>query len=323
MAGTLDRRTWLGAAAAGLTWPAIGVAADGVVPAAGATPATGAGAVAGTVPGVSGDALGNEAVALSPQALLQAYIRLRGSLDGSITAGWLDSLRYVIVDGVAHPFCRVIAGALSRYERKGEAMYEATTLEVTHYCDFQTGEPLETLTVPVTNRVVKVPPFRIGPAKVRFAVRLDEREAFSPKVEGKGSENFAPLGEVRLRRAITDPRRTGGQLHVRHEEIGGVEPKAPGIQPISYREWTIWRGPAEVALDPRASYCPSELSYTAMTSWRPWMQMGDLKGHTLDSGRGGKARQFASLPANYLELTARRHPDVVRDPEAALLGPRG
>ena len=46
--------------------------------------------------------------------------------------------------------------------------------------------------------------------------------------------------------------------------------------------------------------------------------------HGLEStSQSGKARQFASLPANYLELTARRHPDVVRDPEAALLGPRG
>ena len=42
---------------------------------------------------------------------------------------------------------------------------------------------IDTLTVPLTNRVVKVPPFRIGPSKGRFAVQLDERESFSPKVE--------------------------------------------------------------------------------------------------------------------------------------------
>lgn len=305
MAALVDRRSVIGAAAAL------------------AVPSPGAAGPAAATAGAAGDRLGNDAVALSPEDLLKTYVRVRGSLDGSITAGWLDSLRYVIVDGVAHPFCRVVAGALTRYERKSDAVYEATTLEITHYVDFHTGELLDTLTVPLTHRVVKVPPFRIGPSKVRFAVQLDEREPFSPKVEGKGSENFAPLGEVHLRRAITDPRRTGAEFFVRHEEIGGVEPKAPGILPISYREWTIWRGPAEVALDPTKAYCPAELSYTAMTSWRPWMQMGDLKGHTLDSGRGGKARRFADLPSRYLELTGRRHPDVLRDPEAALLGSRG
>jgi hypothetical protein len=264
------------------------------------------------------DSLGNEAVPLSDTDLLAALVRLRGSLDGRVTAGWLESWRYAVIDGEAWPLCRVLAGALSRFERKRDDLYEATILEITHYLDFATGELLDTLTMPVTGRVVKVPPYRIGPTPVRFAVRLDERETFSPTQEGKGAGNFAPLGEVRLRRSVSDARRSGDRLFLRHEEHGSLTPASAGVPPVSYREWTLWSGPAAVALDPAAGYCPSEYSYTAMTSWRPWMQMDGVRGHTLDSGRGAKARRLGDLPQRYLELTERLHPDVIRDPVAAL-----
>ena len=264
------------------------------------------------------DRLGNDAVPLADADLLAALVRLRGSTDGRVTAGWLESSRYAVIDGEAWPLCRVLAGALSRFERKRDDLYEATILEITHYLDFATGELLDTLTMPVTGRVVKVPPYRIGPTPVRFAVRLDERETFSPTQEGKGAGNFAPLGEVRLRRSVSDARRSGDKLFLRHEEHGSLTPASADVRPVTYREWTIWSGPADVALDPAAGYCPSDYSYTAMTSWRPWMQMGDVSGHTLDSGRGAKARRFEDLPQRYLELTERQHPDVIRDPVAAL-----
>lgn len=264
------------------------------------------------------DAPRKERAQLTPVQLLESYVRLRGSTDGSVTAGWLDSLRYAVIDGEAHLLCRVLAGALVRFERRSEALYEATILEITHYVDPESGTLLETLVMPVSGRSVKVPPYRIGPSAVRFAVALDEREEFRPQQAGSGAANFAPLGEVRLQRSISDPRLGGTELYVRHEEIGSLTPHSSAVQPVSYREWTIWHGPAATALDARASYCPCEYSYTAMTSWRPWMQMDGMRGHTLDNGRGAKVRRFADLPQDYLALTERVHPDVMRDPEAAL-----
>jgi len=64
-----------------------------------------------------------DAVPLSDRQLLEAFVRLLGSTDGSITAGWLDSQRYAVVDGEAYPLCRVLAGASSRFERKSETLF--------------------------------------------------------------------------------------------------------------------------------------------------------------------------------------------------------
>jgi hypothetical protein len=51
------------------------------------------------------------------------------------------------------------------------------------------------------------------------------------------------------------------------------------------------------------------------------MQMGTLKGHTIDSGYGAKAMNWTECPPEFLELTRRRHPDVLDDTERALRSP--
>ena len=58
-----------------------------------------------------------------------------------------------------------------------------------------------------------------------------------------------------------------------------------------------------------------------MTSWRPWMEMGDIPGHTFSNGFGRRAASIEDLPADYREYVNRVHPDVLRDPAALLVSP--
>jgi hypothetical protein len=235
-----------------------------------------------------------------------------------MTYGWLDSLRYAVINGEAHLLCRVMAGGLHRFRRRSASVYEATILEVAHYLDPVSGDLLDTLRMPVVGREVKVPAYRFGPSRVRFAVQSDEQEEFSSQVEGQGSGNFAPDGIVHMRRSITEPRITAGNLYLRHEELGRVTPLKPSTRPVRYHEWTIWYGPRAAATDRRWASAPGHVHYTAMTSWRPWMQLDDLSGHTLDTGQGGKELSLERLPDRFLELTARLHPDFVDNPLKAL-----
>jgi hypothetical protein len=62
----------------------------------------------------------------------------------------------------------------------------------------------------------------------------------------------------------------------------------------------------------------SSVNYSAMTSWRPWMNMGDVPGHTFSNGFGGRAWRLDDLPEDYLAFVRRVHPDVLEDPEALL-----
>lgn len=273
-------------------------------------------------PQVTGAAAADGAVStplpLSPEALLDSYVRLRASTDGATSFGWLEALRYAVIDGEIFPLYRMLAFGVSRFRKVSAERYEAVMLEIAHYVDIDSGALLDTLVMPGTGRTVAVPRYRTGPKSVAFGVRIDESETVGDGVPRKQLQSFAPVGQVRLQRAVSDPRIEGDQYCVRHEEYGRITPQDPAAARIFYREWTQWSGPAALALDPKRTSVPHRLSYSALTSWRPWMQMGSVKGHTAENGRGGTLASLPELPEQTLRLTQKLHPDVLDDPDRAL-----
>ena len=260
------------------------------------------------------------AASLRGAALLEAFVRTRGRTDGRIVHGWLRSQRSTVIDGEITPLCGVVAGAVQRFERIREDVFEATILEVAHYVHPSTGDLLDTVEMPGTGRRVKVPAYRFGPVKARFAVMLDEWEEFDPPQGGSGATQFVPRSSVHLLRSIEPPTAVGDRVAIRTNEYGRVYPDRSGPMTIYYREWMAWQARAEDLASSSAAVA-ANYGYTALTSWRPWMQMGTLKGHTIDSGYGAKAMNWTECPPEFLELTRRRHPDVLDDPERALRSP--
>ena len=261
------------------------------------------------------------AARLRGPALLEAFVRMRGRTDGKPTHGWLRSQRSTVIDGEVTPFCGVVAGAVQRFERIAEDVFEATILEVAHYTDPVTGQLLESVRMPGTGRSVKVPAYRFGPVKARFAVVLDEWEEFDPPQGGTGATQFAPRSSVHLLRSLGPAAAVGKRVSLRANEYGRVYPDRAKPMTIYYREWMVWQARAADLARAGLVSVPADYAYTALTSWRPWMQMGDLKGHTLDSGHGAKAADWSDCPPEFLEMTRRRHPDVLDDPERALRMP--
>lgn len=308
MKRSMDRRALLGAGGAVVLGGALG-AASGTVGVAAAGGTAGAGGPA------------SSPVSLSPEALLDSYVRLRASTDGKIAFGWLDALRYAVIDGEIFPLYRMLAFGLSRFRRVAADRYEAVMLEVAHYVDIDSRELLDTLVMPGTGKTVTVPKYRTGPKAVAFGVSIDESETVGAGIPRRQLQAFAPVGDVRLQRSVRDPRLENGLYVVRHEEYGRISPKDPSAGRIFYREWTQWSGVAALALDPKLTSVPHHLSYAALTSWRPWMQMGTVKGHTAENGRGAKMASLDELPEDMRRLTQRLHPDVLDNPERVLDSP--
>jgi hypothetical protein len=261
------------------------------------------------------------AAGLRGPALLEALVRMRGRTDGRIVHGWLRSQRSAVIDGDVTPLCGVVAGAAQRFERLSENTWEATILEVAHYTDPVSGELLDRVTMPGTGRSVAVPGYRFGPIKARFAVALDEWEEFEPVQGGSGATQFVPKSSVHLVRSLEPASALGDRVVVRANEYGRVYPDRAKPHTVYYREWMLWNARAADLARAGVFSVPAEYAYTALTSWRPWMQMGEIRGHTLDSGHGAKAASWAECPADFLDMTRRRHPDLLDDPERALRAP--
>lgn len=249
--------------------------------------------------------------------LLRAMMKMRGSLGPELVIGWLRAKRFAVSGSRVEPLCGVLAATFYRFRQVTAAKFEATALEVTYYTDFDTGELLETLVMPFSGKAVTVPTHRFGPATTRFAVHLEEREDFEPTA-GTSQDQFAPAASVLMSKSIAMERIRHGELYLRHEEYGRVYPRDAENPSMFYKESTVWSAPLREVLDDSTRRVDSRVAYSAMTSWRPWMQMGDLPGFTASNGFGGRATSLEDLPDDYLRFTEQRHPDVLEGPEALL-----
>lgn len=251
--------------------------------------------------------------------LLRALIKMRGSLGPELVIGWLQAKRFAVSGSRVEPLCGVLAATFYRFRQVSEELFEARALEVTYYTNYDTGELLETLVMPFSGRQVSVPTHRFGPTTTRFAVRLQEKEDFEP-APGTNQGQFAPAASVLMSKSIAVERIRNDELHLRHEEYGRVYPRDAQVPSQFYKESTIWMAPVSEVLDASRSSVATRVAYSAMTSWRPWMEMTDVPGFTTSNGFGGKASSLEDLPDDYLRFTAMRHPDVLKGPAAILDG---
>lgn len=249
--------------------------------------------------------------------LLQAMIKMRGSLDSELVIGWLKAKRFAVSQGRVEPLCGVLAMTITNFRQVSEELFEEVILEVAHYTDFHSGELLTRLVMPFTGKEVEVPPYRYGPLSGRYAVQLDENKPYVPRANSNEDE-FSPAGSILMTKSIRVEDIRGGKLFMRHEAHGRVMLPDSKTPSVFYKESTIWSAGLSEVLDTATRNVNSSVSYAAMTGWRPWMQMGDLPGHTSSNGFGGKVQSMADLPEDILRYTQQLQPDVLADPQALL-----
>lgn len=258
--------------------------------------------------------------------LVRAVRKMRSSTDGRLRSGWLEAKRFSYIDGEITPLLILLAGTISTSRDNGDGTFDINVVETTYYLDVETGELLDTLEMPGTGKVVKVPLYRSGPA----AVTVGAKTAISELATGEegvvsedgqeGTAAFAPKGDVKLERSVGPAVIDGNTVWIQTEEYGRVFPTDPKDARVFYKESAIWQGKLGELVDPTVHAASAKLSYSAASSWRPWMEMGDIKGHTMSSGIGATCDSLQDMPEEWLRLTKIHHPDILENPEGVLRG---
>ena len=259
--------------------------------------------------------------------LVRALMKMRASTDGSLRFGWLEAKRVAYIDGAVVPMMGLLAGTVSQASDNEDGTFDTNVIEITFYVDIETEEFLPTMIMPGTGKDVEVPLYRSGPKVINVSASSSIEEISdggAGVVEGEegggGRAAFAPKGNVELDRSVGPVFIDGDEVWIETTEYGRVSPANPGDQPVFYKESAIWLGDRDELLDPDVHSAQTKLSYSAASSWRPWMQMGDVKGHTMAHGIGGKCSRLEDMPDHWLRLTEIHHADFVRDPAGALRG---
>jgi len=265
-----------------------------------------------------GTTTGGAAVQMSDVDLLTAFAKARYALDDRVTIGWVDAITYAFIDGATYPLYRLRAGTWVRMRRVDDLHFVGRTIETAYFFDPSTDELLTELTMPVTGTVVPVKTYRAGPSKASLGVREEEAGTFRMADESRNGSNFFREGQTMRRQSLSQPMREGDDLFMREDQGTRVTPAAGGKPIFFYSEWTITRADWKDVQNPKLQYVDSTLQYSAIAAFRPWMKMDGVDGHTLQNGRGGRARRKEDLPPRFLEMVRKYDPDLLDDPGKVL-----
>ena len=258
--------------------------------------------------------------ARDPAQVLRAVTRMRFSEDGRLTMGWLKARRFGVVDAEITPLFGMVTGTFSRHRILEDGAVENVSFELAFYTDLESGEVLDTITIPYTNRTVKVPRLLLGPSRsITRPVFRHVKEA-RDQVVGDAASTAAmrPEGSSRVEEWLGPVTMKGDDVWIAQASSAVRIPADPALRKVVYNEALTTTASYADLMNPDLPSVSAKLGYTGVSSWRPWMAMGDHPGHTTSSGFGSKAFQVDDLPDDYRAMAERFYPAALANPGAIL-----
>jgi hypothetical protein len=213
---------------------------------------------------------------------------------------------YGVVDDRMEPLFDVVAAVFTRYRRMADGGAEVFSAELAWFVDRETGKAMDSFRNPYTGASVEVPGGGLSPSKYTFGPDLSMRLA-------------RQMPGMEFAHEVLPPVVRGNDVWITERSRSSFPiPGQP--KPMRYSESNIFHAPRSAVEARGATRVESDVSFTNVVSWRPWMKMGDHPGHLTASGAGRHGAAMASLPPAWIEATRARKPEVLRDP-AALLAP--
>lgn len=247
----------------------------------------------------------------NPENLLTAFVKMRGATDGSLGLGWIIGTRYAAVDSRVTPLFNLLANTFFKFTRVNDTTFEMRTLEVAYYTDLATGKLLDTWENPLTGKVVEVPQTRMGPRIVPLSPSGFDYNAV-PRMRTMDANNTIQPAVV-----------MGDDVWITDESKIVGNPTPSGEAGFRYTGITTYSAKVSELAKPDLVTVPAMIQYESLVGFSDWLGMDGIDGTTIGRSAGRRVNRIEDLPPYYLELTEKYHPDVLNDPMAALMGPKG
>ena len=245
----------------------------------------------------------------NPAHALLITRKLAHTMDDSIVFWWAQLSRMGMVDKISTPLWNVHVGALiSARDVDANGAYETTAISMVFYTDIETGKLLSRFRNPYTGREVEINYFPATPAKRVISINGPKSEP--PARPGYKIIDSHPLGPALIQ---------GDDVWVRVDDITRMEPETPEAgRAFRVNDWSTYHGSVSDVANTEIKNAPATWHFNDILSWPPWLGMEDRPGDFVSRGFGRKVTSFSGMPDRLQGFIKERHPDVYKDPAAAL-----
>jgi len=244
-----------------------------------------------------------------PNEQLLIFEKLRGDLSGqltySISEGRVFGIRPDLPDELNQFGKEVIRfyGCSMRIKRVlDNGNVETKSRSWLLYQHPETGEFIDEMENPYTGEVVEIPPFRGG---ISGSVMTPNGPEVSANFKMESTAFNTPLNMVFSQ--------TGPRMHVtRHAFTKWFEKRSETWR----TEMTLdtYDFDADLLNDRSLSHIPSDTHWMSQTSWLSILKMSGTPGHMLWSTNGRVVFDKSELPAEFIEATENKQPDIFSQP---------
>lgn len=227
---------------------------------------------------------------------LRNFMLMRGALDDRLVIGTLNGRYWGCVNGAMTPLFDVVSATFSRYRRLNDGTYRGVSIEQAYFVDSVTGDLLRTFANPYTGKTVKVPVGGYPPTSLVFGADLAMHVSKPPPglVLGHRVTPLVVQGDDVTMTEIT----TIG--------VGGKSPFYQAVVGLHARASELGRyGVKKVRC---------ETSYTSVSRWASWLEMGDHAGETVATGQGIYGAMTSGLPKPWVAAAQQHRPELLTDP---------
>ncbi len=245
--------------------------------------------------------------AADPKAVLNALIKLRGSLDGRIAFWWMRGPRYGVVGTTVTPLFNNYVVSWHQFERQADDNFKVTIVELSYYIDLQTGKAIDgKWRNPITGEMNDLEHMGFGPVS---SVRTPQGVAAPEKTPGVTMKMKSSLGVLAQHQDT---------IWLQEDVSATMTPITSGRAPYSGNDMATYQGSISQVLDASRPSADAVMHYQSITDWRSWMKMGDIKGALMARAIGHKVWSVDEVPSDIIALAKRMHPKMIANPAATL-----
>jgi hypothetical protein len=235
----------------------------------------------------------------TPQAKLDAFVRMRGDATGSdVYTDWQVTAFAVIPGQRAQPIFRLDGFNVGRMEKQADGGYRWLSREVAYYRDIASGRILDKWENPFTKETNEVLHVINDPVNLAFppADKTPPHRALPFVV--RGEDVFLQL-DVPL--AYPNP-----------IQPDAFPAESTGPTYFASEHFMYFAKTRDVA-DSKLTSVPITYAWLRQGPWLPWMKMGTRPGYVLYSGQGKKVAATQLDPV-VREYTEKHHPAFMKAP---------